>query len=151
MRYILFQGAWSDCLFVQGCGRTRRFFLNDFIKYMCIHLSSGQTPEDIRIYPKTTMVLFSTKVTGLLYNNTRAFGWDTILVQTYPPYGHKFSVNSFGHIDFIGTSIRAGKGIVHWQPSVQARSARFWWYAQSNRVSEWTHEDLYPNPKDRKW
>jgi hypothetical protein len=112
MRYILFQGAWSDCLFVQGCGRTRRFFLNDFIKYMCIHLSSGQTPEDIRIYPKTTMVLFSTKVTGLLYNNTRAFGWDTILVQTYPPYGHKFSVNSFGHIDFIGTSIRAGKDIV---------------------------------------
>jgi hypothetical protein len=79
---------------------------------MCIHLSSGQTPEDIRIYPKTTMVLFSTKVTGLLYNNTRAFGWDTILVQTYPPYGHKFSVNSFGHIDFIGTSIRAGKDIV---------------------------------------
>lgn len=83
--------------------------LADLIKYMRIHLSGGQVPGDIRIYPKTTVDLFSAKVTGLPYNNTRALGWDTIPVQTYPPCGHKFSPNSFGHTGFTGTSIWADK------------------------------------------
>jgi len=45
---------------------------------MRIHLSGGQVPGDIRIYPKATVDLFSKRVTDLPYNNTRALGWDTI-------------------------------------------------------------------------
>lgn len=79
------------------------------LKYMRIHLNEGQVPGDIRIYPKATVDLFSQRVDGLPYNNTRALGWDTIPNQTYPPCGHKFSPNSFGHTGFTGTSIWADK------------------------------------------
>lgn len=83
--------------------------VGDLIKYMRIHLSGGQVQGDVRIYPKATVDLFSTKVEGLPYNNTRALGWDTVPVQQYPPCGHKFSSHSFGHTGFTGTSIWADK------------------------------------------
>jgi CubicO group peptidase (beta-lactamase class C family) len=112
-RHQLIQGVVHDptaYLFNGVAGHAGLFStLNDLVKYMRIHLSGGQVPGDIRIYPKATVDLFSAKVTGLPYNNTRALGWDTVPVQTYPPCGHKFSANSFGHTGFTGTSIWADK------------------------------------------
>lgn len=61
------------------------------------------------MFSNTTAQFFTTKATNLPYNNTRALGWDTVPDQDYPPCGHKFSANSFGHTGFTGTSIWADR------------------------------------------
>ncbi len=46
---------------------------------------------------------------GLPYNNRRALGWDTVPISDNPPCGHLFSLNSFGHTGYTGTSIWADR------------------------------------------
>ena len=82
---------------------------SDLTRYMRIFLNNGQLPGENRLFQNTTVELFTTKQEGLPYNNTRALGWDTIPNQDYPPCGHKFSPNSFGHTGFTGTSMWADK------------------------------------------
>ncbi len=92
----------------------------DLFKFMKMMLKNGKfiderkTPinniED-RLFTEQTVELFTTKVTGLGYNNTRALGWDTKPEATKypPPCGNKFSQNSFGHTGYTGTSVWCDK------------------------------------------
>lgn len=63
------------------------------------------------MFSETTVDLFTSKVTGLGYRNTRALGWETKPEPTkYPPQcGWKFSANCFGHTGYTGTSVWADK------------------------------------------
>jgi CubicO group peptidase (beta-lactamase class C family) len=45
----------------------------------------------------------------LPYNNRRALGWDTVPIQTNPPCGTLFSLNSFGHTGYTGTMMWADR------------------------------------------
>ena len=88
----------------------------DLYKFMKMMLKDGryiderkmpaQTSES-RLFEPQTVELFTTKATGLGYNNTRALGWDTKPEATsYPPQcGNKFSQNCFGHTGYTGTSV----------------------------------------------
>lgn len=63
------------------------------------------------MFKMETIELFTTKVTGLGYSNTRALGWETKAEPTkYPPQcGYKFSSNCFGHTGYTGTSVWCDK------------------------------------------
>ncbi len=63
------------------------------------------------LFKDETVDLFTTKATGLGYSNSRALGWDTRPDPTHypPPCGNKFSVNSFGHTGYTGTSVWCDK------------------------------------------
>jgi CubicO group peptidase (beta-lactamase class C family) len=63
------------------------------------------------LFKEETVELFTSRATGLGYNNTRALGWETKPEATkYPPAcGNKFSNNSFGHTGYTGTSVWADK------------------------------------------
>ncbi len=86
----------------------------DLFKFMKMMLSKGNyyntntrnLQTEIMFKPET-VELFTTRVTGLGYNNTRALGWDTKPEPTkYPPQcGYKFSSNCFGHTGYTGTSV----------------------------------------------
>ena len=52
--------------------------------------------------------MFTTRVNVKGYNNTRALGWDTVPLKD-PPCGRKFSKNSFGFSDPLGSYIWADK------------------------------------------
>ena len=71
-------------------------------KYMQVHLRKGKLPDGKQFYKQDTVERFYTRVDGLPYNNRRALGWDTVPIQTYPPCGKLFSLNSFGHTGFTG-------------------------------------------------
>lgn len=62
-----------------------------------------------KIFEASTVELFTKKVTGLPYNNTRALGWDTVPNQQHKPCGDCFSPDSFGHTGYTGTSVWADK------------------------------------------
>jgi CubicO group peptidase (beta-lactamase class C family) len=92
----------------------------DLFKFMKMMLKNGKylderkTPiknKEDRMFTQQTVELFTTKVTGLGYNNTRALGWDTKPEATKypPPCGNKFSQNSFGHTGYTGTSVWCDK------------------------------------------
>jgi len=53
--------------------------------------------------------LFTKKWETPMYNNLRGLGWDTKPEPTSyrAPCGEKFSVNSFGHTGYTGTSVWA--------------------------------------------
>lgn len=55
------------------------------------------------------MTTFYAREDGLPYNNRRALGWDTVPIQTNPPCGKFFSLNSFGHTGFTGTMMWADR------------------------------------------
>jgi len=59
------------------------------------------------LFSANTVTLFTTKVTGLGYNNSRALGWDTKPEPTHypPPCSERFSGDSFGHTGYTGTSL----------------------------------------------
>ncbi len=64
-----------------------------------------------RFFKEETVDLFTTKVSGLSYINTRALGWDT---KPEPnkyrtQCGELFSEKSFGHTGYTGTSIWCDK------------------------------------------
>ncbi len=88
----------------------------DLFRFMQMMLNYGSYTDERRMSPlplqdtmfkSSTVELFTTKVTGLGYNNTRALGWETKPEPTkYPPAcGNKFSGNSFGHTGYTGTSV----------------------------------------------
>lgn len=49
---------------------------------MRILLNKGKLPESTRVLPEAIVQKFITKVEGLPYNNTRAYGFDTICPGT---------------------------------------------------------------------
>jgi CubicO group peptidase (beta-lactamase class C family) len=85
---------------------------SDLYKFMRMMLNNGiykepgSTHYDTLFNP-ATVELFTSKVTGLGYANTRALGWETKPEPTkYPPQcGYKFSGNCFGHTGYTGTSV----------------------------------------------
>lgn len=76
---------------------------------MQIHINRGVHRNGTRIYKASTVDTFYKREDGLPYNNRRALGWDTVPIQTYPPCGTLFSMNSFGHTGYTGTSIWADR------------------------------------------
>jgi CubicO group peptidase (beta-lactamase class C family) len=92
----------------------------DLYKFMKMMLKKGRyiderkTPvknKEEQLFKEESVELFTTKVTGLGYLNTRALGWDTKPEPTkYPPQcGYKFSQNCFGHTGYTGTSVWCDK------------------------------------------
>ncbi len=93
----------------------------DLYKFMRMMLKKGRyiderkTPvknKEEQLFKEESVDLFTTKVTGLGYLNTRALGWDTRPEPTskYPPQcGYKFSQNCFGHTGYTGTSVWCDK------------------------------------------
>jgi CubicO group peptidase (beta-lactamase class C family) len=88
----------------------------DLFRYMQMMLNYGRYTDERRMSPQalqdtmfksSTVELFTTKVTGLGYSNTRALGWDTKPEATKypPPCGNRFSSNCFGHTGYTGTSV----------------------------------------------
>jgi CubicO group peptidase (beta-lactamase class C family) len=65
--------------------------------------------KSVKIFEESTVELFTTRVDGLPYKNSRALGWDTV-PQSYPnACGTKLSPHSFGHTGYTGTTIWADK------------------------------------------
>lgn len=92
----------------------------DLYKFMKMMLNKGKYIDDRRmpaklvsekLFSEQTVELFTSKVTGLGYINTRALGWETKPEPTkYPPQcGNKFSQNCFGHTGYTGTSVWCDK------------------------------------------
>jgi CubicO group peptidase (beta-lactamase class C family) len=92
----------------------------DLFRFMQTMLNKGKYPDERRmskivaydtLFKEQTVDFFTTKVTGLGYNNTRALGWETKAEPTrYPSQcGSKFSVNCFGHTGYTGTSVYCDK------------------------------------------
>jgi CubicO group peptidase (beta-lactamase class C family) len=91
----------------------------DLYKFMQMMLKKGlykdeRTPGKETydtLFSSETVELFTQKMTGLGYSNTRAPGWETKPEATkYPPQcGYKFSGNCFGHTGYTGTSVWADK------------------------------------------
>lgn len=83
--------------------------IDDMELYMQVHLNKGLTPGGVRIFSEKTVETFYTREDGLPYQNRRALGWDTVPIQDNPPCGHYFSMNSFGHTGYTGTSVWADR------------------------------------------
>ncbi|CAD8099925.1 unnamed protein product [Paramecium sonneborni] len=76
----------------------------DLIKFMQMMLGKNS------LFKYETLLYWTKVEEGLPYiNNSRALGWDTVPIQTYPPCGNKFSKNSFGHTGYTGTSVWADR------------------------------------------
>jgi len=72
---------------------------SDLAKFAFIMMNGGRN-GDLKLFEEATIDLFTTrKSTG-----TRALGWDTKAIKGSSA-GRKFSMNSFGHTGFTGTSI----------------------------------------------
>jgi CubicO group peptidase (beta-lactamase class C family) len=89
----------------------------DLFLFMQMMLNKGRYSDPGTVsklnsmFNETTVDMFTTKVTGLGYNNTRALGWETKPEPTKypPPCGYRFSGNCFGHTGYTGTSLWADK------------------------------------------
>jgi CubicO group peptidase (beta-lactamase class C family) len=92
----------------------------DLFKFMQMMLNQGRFTDERRMSPQalqdtmfkeSTVELFTSKVTGLGYANTRALGWETKPEATKypPPCGTRFSGSSFGHTGYTGTSVWCDK------------------------------------------
>ncbi|RPI13314.1 MAG: class A beta-lactamase-related serine hydrolase [Ignavibacteriae bacterium] len=92
----------------------------ELFKFMQMMMNKGKYIDERRMpakgqyeimFREETVDMFTTKVTGLGYNNTRAPGWETKPEPTkFPPAcGYKFSHNCFGHTGYTGTSVWADK------------------------------------------
>ena len=76
---------------------------SDVAKYMRILLNGGKLPEDVtRVLPEAQVKLFTEKVEGLSYSNTRAYGFDTYCPGT-------LMKNCFGHNGSTGILAWADK------------------------------------------
>ncbi len=92
----------------------------DLYRLMQALLNKGKYPDERKmtkgiyydtLYKDQTVDMFTTKITGLGYNNSRALGWETKAEPTkYPSQcGNKFSSNCFGHTGYTGTSVWCDK------------------------------------------
>jgi len=71
-------------------------------------LNKGKMHLSSRIFVEEVVDGVTTKVEYKNYTNTRALGWDTVPLVD-PPCGKKFSKNSFGMSDPLGSYIWADK------------------------------------------
>ena len=76
--------------------------------YMMLLLNKGKMHLSSRIFSEEVVDAMTTKVDYKNYTNTRAMGWDTVPLVD-PPCGKKFSKNSFGLSDPLGSYIWADK------------------------------------------
>jgi CubicO group peptidase (beta-lactamase class C family) len=76
--------------------------------YMQLMLNKGKMHLSSRVFSEEVVDLFTTKQTFKNYTNTRALGWDTVPLVD-PPCGTKFSKNSFGFSDPMGSYMWADK------------------------------------------
>lgn len=92
----------------------------DLYKFMQMMLRKGIYVDERKmskgnvfdtLFKSETVEMFTSRVTGLGYSNTRALGWETKPEPTKypPPCGYKFSNNSFGHTGYTGTSVWCDK------------------------------------------
>lgn len=88
----------------------------DLYKFMRMMLNKGLFYDERRmtksntydtLFEASTVEFFTTKYSGLGYNNTRGLGWETKPEPTKyrPQCGDKFSPQSFGHTGYTGTSV----------------------------------------------
>jgi len=76
---------------------------DDLMRFMRIMLGKGKIPEELsRVLPETIINQFTSRIGGLSYENTRAYGFDT-----YCP-GTKMR-NCFGHDGSTGIMAWADK------------------------------------------
>lgn len=97
----------------------------------------SKSGEEVKVFEKKTVDKFTTRVTDLPYNNSRALGWDTIPNQYPSPCGQLFSKNSFGHTGYTGTLVWADKdknlsvvaldNRVYPQPTQKNSESDMWW------------------------
>lgn len=92
----------------------------DLYKFLLMMMNKGKYPDERRmtknvvydtLYKDQTVDMFTTKITGLGYSNSRALGWETKAEPTkyLPQCGNKFSSNCFGHTGYTGTSVYCDK------------------------------------------
>jgi len=123
-RYQLLVGYVHDELaaMLEGVSGNAGLFSTapDLFRFLQMMMNKGlykderkmnKSPLSDTLFKAETVELFTTKVTGLGYTNTRALGWETKPEPTkYPaPCGYRFSSNSFGHTGFTGTSVWCDK------------------------------------------
>lgn len=77
---------------------------SDLGKFMQMMLNHGRY-GDLQLFKASTIENWTTKQTDL---STRALGWDTRSIKGSSS-GHLFSMHSFGHTGFTGTSVWADK------------------------------------------
>lgn len=83
-------------------------YYKDAAQFMRMMVNYG-TLNGVKVFEASTVKLFTTRVTGLPYSNTRALGWDTCGNSVPQSCGQYFGVNSFGHTGYTGTSLWADK------------------------------------------
>lgn len=77
--------------------------VSDVLRFMRLMLNRGQITGQRRYYDQSAVDKFTSRVNGYKYNNTRAYGFDTIPSQADRPCGNKFGQNSYGMFGETGT------------------------------------------------
>ncbi len=89
----------------------------DVYRFMKSMLNDGRfydfdSGKEEQLFRQSTVDLFTSKFTGLPYNNTRALGWETKPVmetRNRIACGELISENCFGHTGYTGTSVWCDK------------------------------------------
>lgn len=92
----------------------------DLYKFMRVMLNNGKyyNPysrglKEERLFDEFTVELFINKNTDVIYENSRALGWDTKPLESSTKYripcGEMISENCFGHTGYTGTSVWCDK------------------------------------------
>ncbi|MBP9191235.1 MAG: serine hydrolase [Ignavibacteria bacterium] len=116
----LLQGEVHDetTSMLNGVSGNAGLFSNarDIYKLMSVLLNDGRyynpytrSLKEERMFDKFTVELFTKKYTDVLYENSRALGWDTKPLDSSTKYripcGELISENCFGHTGYTGTSV----------------------------------------------
>ena len=70
--------------------------VNDIMRFMRLMLNRGQISGERRFYDESAVDKFTSRVSGLKYNNSRGLGFDTVPLEADRPCGNKFGPNSYG-------------------------------------------------------
>ncbi|MDQ3019223.1 MAG: serine hydrolase [Bacteroidota bacterium] len=123
-RMRLIQGEVHDetTSILGGISGNAGLFSNatDLYKFMRVMLNNGEyyNPysrglSEEKLFDSDIVNLFTIKYTDVIYNNSRAMGWDTKPLELSTKYripcGEMISDNCFGHTGFTGTSIWCDK------------------------------------------
>lgn len=116
----LLQGEVHDetTSMLNGVSGNAGLFSNarDIYKLMSVLLNDGRyynpytrSLKEERMFDEFTVELFTKKYTDVLYENSRALGWDTKPLDSSTKYripcGELISENCFGHTGYTGTSV----------------------------------------------
>jgi CubicO group peptidase (beta-lactamase class C family) len=116
----LLQGEVHDetTAMLNGVSGNAGLFSNarDIYKLMSVLLNDGRyynpytrSLKEERMFDEFTVELFTKKYTDVLYENSRALGWDTKPLDSSTKYripcGELISENCFGHTGYTGTSV----------------------------------------------